>query len=95
MNIVEESFSQQNSYIIEILLEVLKGCRKEVLNLILKITLSLSKLNFLKEGEIRTLAEGIQSVKDVVFHRKQVHSGEKLEVESKIAEILAHLTQNQ
>jgi len=91
-HIAEESFGQQNSYLLDLLLEELKGCRKEVLSLIATIASRLVKEDILSEKELKSLHSGIENVKNVIVSRKCVQSTEKAEIESTISGVLLELT---
>jgi hypothetical protein len=84
VQIIEES-SQYNSYILDYLLEELKGCRKEVLILIANIASKLIKERVLNDHELRSLSSGIESVKNVIISRKGVQSVERAGIEASIS----------
>jgi hypothetical protein len=69
-----EEPNHQASYILDHLLDELKGCRKEVLTMIAKIASRLIKEGVLNEHELRALSSGIESVKNVIISRKCVQS---------------------
>ena len=77
---------------LDLLLEELKGCRKEVLSLIAIIASRLTKRGMLNEKELRSLHSGIENVKNVIVSRKCVQSTEKAEIESAISGVLLELT---
>ena len=70
---IEES-NHQISYILDHLLEELKGCRKEVLTTIAYIASKLIKEGVLSKHELKALSSGIQDVKNVIISRKCVQS---------------------
>lgn len=69
-----EEPNHQISYILDRLLEELKGCRKEVLTIIAKIASRLIKESVMNENELKALSLGIEDVKKVIISRKCVLS---------------------
>lgn len=49
----EYHFDPRNSFLLEVLLDALKGCRKEVMSLIVNIASRLTKEGILNENELR------------------------------------------
>lgn len=61
---------EPTSYLLQVLLEAMKSCRREVFDLILRVAYELAREKVLSSRDCSVLREEIKGVKEVLLHRK-------------------------
>ena len=66
----EKMEEEPTSYLLQVLLEAMKGCRREVFDLILRVAYELARGKVLNSRDCALLREEITRVKEVLLHRR-------------------------